>query len=151
MNYIFSFFHFWFQQNRTVNTIIYEEIHIFPLNKLLSCFYPLLQISWNVVWGFGSVAFKWSYHIKSVCRLWSLHWHSMQNFVQQLQCTMQVHFNPARSVLDGRAWIIGAPSFNEAQSKYAQSPQIIDADTSSRVETYLTSNTWIFDCNERPF
>ncbi len=46
--------------------------------------------------------------------------HRLQNFVQQLQRPMQLHLNPARSVLDAWPRVVGAPALDETEPQHTK-------------------------------
>lgn len=63
-------------------------------------------------------------------RPWIVNWHGVQNFIQQLESTMQVDFDPTRSLLDTLPSVVRTPAFDKRQSKDAKSSQIIHTDSS---------------------
>lgn len=61
--------------------------------------------------------------------------HGMQHLVEKLQCTVQMHFNPAGRLLDRLSRVIRTPALDKAQSQYAQATQIVHTDASSSCDT----------------
>lgn len=61
--------------------------------------------------------------------------HGMQHLIEQLQCTMQMHLNPAGRLLDRLSRVIRSPALDKAQSQYAQATQIVHTDASGSCDT----------------
>jgi hypothetical protein len=70
-------------------------------------------------------------YLKRVSLFSSIDGHVVQDFVEKLKGTMQMNLDPTRCILDGLTWVIGTPAFDKAQSKYAETTEIIDADSGS--------------------
>lgn len=58
--------------------------------------------------------------------------HGVQHLVQQLQRPVQVHFNPARRLLDGLSRVVRAPALDEAEAEDAEPAQVVHADPGCR-------------------
>lgn len=68
----------------------------------------------------------------------SIDGHSMQHLVEQLQCTMQMHFYPAGRLFNGLTRIIRSPALHKAKPQYAQATQIIHTNASGSGDAYNT-------------
>lgn len=67
----------------------------------------------------------------SVERLGVGYGHGVQDFVQELQGSVQVDLDPAWRFLDALARVIGPPALDEAHPQDAQPAQVVNPDAGS--------------------
>lgn len=67
----------------------------------------------------------------------------VQHLVQQLQCTVQMHLQPARGVLDALSGVIAAPTFHKAEPHDAQPAQVVHAQTGCTRTCRRTREPWV--------
>ena len=69
-------------------------------------------------------------------------WHGLKKLIKKLQGSIELNFNPTRSVLDGGPGIVQSPPLHKTQPQNAQPPQIVRSDAGSGRQTCNDSMMW---------
>lgn len=73
--------------------------------------------------------------INSIVRPRVVNWHCVENFIQELERSVEMHFDPTRSLFDALTRIVRSPTLDERQSQNAEPTQVVDTDSSGRRQT----------------